>query len=52
MYTLALRGGAPLGSPVTGIVASHWNIRTALLINGALAVVGHTALIWRSGKRT
>jgi len=47
MYTLALRGGAPLGSLATGIVATHWNVRTALFVNGALAVVCHAALIRR-----
>jgi MFS family permease len=45
MYTLALRGGAPLGSLATGIVASHSDVRTALLINGSLAVVCHAALV-------
>jgi predicted MFS family arabinose efflux permease len=47
MYTLALRGGAPIGSLVTGLVASRWGVRTALLVNGALALLCHSALqIW------
>lgn len=51
MYTLALRGGAPLGSLATGIVAAHWGVRTALLINGSLAVACHAALIRRARAR-
>jgi MFS family permease len=51
MYTLAMRGGAPIGNLVTGIVASHWGVRTALLINGTLAVVCHAALIRRARGR-
>jgi predicted MFS family arabinose efflux permease len=48
LYTLALRGGAPLGSLATGIVVSHWGVRTALLINGTLAFLCHAALIRRA----
>lgn len=51
MYTLALRGGAPLGSLATGIVTSHWGVRTALLINGSLALACHGALIRRARLR-
>jgi predicted MFS family arabinose efflux permease len=51
MYTLALRGGAPIGSLATGIVASHWGVRTALLINGSLALACHAALIRRARRR-
>jgi len=51
MYTLALRGGAPLGNLLTGIVATHWGVRTALLINGSLAVTCHAALIRRARAR-
>ncbi len=51
MYTLALRGGAPLGSLATGLVTSHWGVRTALLINGSLALACHAALIRRGRRR-
>ena len=51
MYTLALRGGAPLGNLATGVVASHWGVRTALLIDGALALVCHATLIRRERRR-
>jgi len=45
LYTLALRGGAPLGNLATGLVVSRWGIRTALLANGVLAVVCHAAVM-------
>jgi predicted MFS family arabinose efflux permease len=53
MYTLALRGGAPLGSLATGIVTSHWGwgVRTAFLVNGSLALVCHAALVRRARRR-
>ncbi len=51
MYTLALRGGAPLGSLATGIATSHWGVRTAFLLNGALAFVCHAALIRQARRR-
>jgi predicted MFS family arabinose efflux permease len=51
MYTLALRGGAPLGALVTGIVASRWGVRVALLANGSLALACHAALIRRARRR-
>lgn len=51
LYTLALRGGAPLGSLVTGIVVSHAGVRAALLANGVLALVCHAALVRRARRR-
>jgi predicted MFS family arabinose efflux permease len=51
IYTLALRGGAPIGSLVSGIVVSHFGIRTALLINGSLALACHGALIRKPRAR-
>jgi predicted MFS family arabinose efflux permease len=51
MYTLALRGGAPLGSLAMGIATSHWGVRTAFLINGALALICNTALLRRARRR-
>jgi predicted MFS family arabinose efflux permease len=52
LYTLALRGGAPLGSLATGLVVSHWGIRTALLANGLIAMTCHAALIRRARRRS
>ncbi len=51
LYTLALRGGAPLGNLATGLVVSRAGIRTALLINGVLAVACQAALIRRARRR-
>ena len=51
MYTLAMRGGAPLGSLATGIIASHWSVRTAFLVNGSLALAFHAALIRGARRR-
>jgi predicted MFS family arabinose efflux permease len=45
LFTLALRGGAPLGSLVTGLVVSRFGVRAALLVNGALAVACHLVLL-------
>jgi MFS family permease len=39
LYMLVLRGGIALGGLLTGVSASLFGIRPALLINGALAVV-------------
>jgi predicted MFS family arabinose efflux permease len=44
LYTLAVRGGAPLGNLATGLVASHYGVRTALLADGILAVACQLAL--------
>lgn len=46
MYTLALRGGAPLGSLMTGFVVSRYDVRTALTLNGLLALGLHGVLAW------
>jgi predicted MFS family arabinose efflux permease len=51
LYTLALRGGAPIGNLVTGVVVSHWGVRTALLVNGTAAAACHAALIRRARRR-
>ncbi len=51
LYTLALRGGAPLGNLATGLVVRHWGIRTALLVNGILGMTCHAALIRRTRRR-
>ena len=51
LYTLALRGGAPLGNLATGLVVAHWGIRTAFMVNGILGVTCHAALIRRTRRR-
>ena len=51
IYTLALRGGAPVGNLATGIVVAHFGVRTALLANGILGVACHAALIGRARRR-
>jgi predicted MFS family arabinose efflux permease len=51
MYTLALRGGAPIGNLATGIAVSHWGVRRALLVDGLLALACHAALIRRERRR-
>jgi predicted MFS family arabinose efflux permease len=51
LYTLALRGGAPIGNLATGVVVTHVGVRTALLANGILGVAFHAAVIWRAPRR-
>ena len=41
LFMLCMRGGMSLGSLVTGLSASGFGVRTALIINGALAVTLH-----------
>jgi len=41
---LASRGGASLGSLMTGLAVSTFGVREALLVNGVLAVVAHLAI--------
>jgi predicted MFS family arabinose efflux permease len=48
LYMLSMRGGLALGSLVTGAVANTLGVRTALLANGVLAVVGQVWLAYRS----
>lgn len=40
LYMFLLSGTSPLGGGFTGLVADHWNIRTALGLNGAICVFG------------
>jgi predicted MFS family arabinose efflux permease len=51
LYTLALRGGAPIGNLATGLVVSHMGVRAALLANGILGVACHAALVRRARRR-
>lgn len=45
---MAVRGGVSIGNLLTGLVVTHLDIRTGLLINGVLAIAAHAAirLIW------
>jgi predicted MFS family arabinose efflux permease len=45
LYQLAFRGGISLGGLLTGAVAGHLGIMTALLLNGLLAVSIHFGLL-------
>jgi MFS family permease len=47
LYMLAVRGGTALGSLATGATASLFGIRTALLVNGSLAVIAQAAIVWQ-----
>jgi MFS family permease len=51
LFMLATRGGAAVGSLRTGLSVSHFGVRAALLVNGALAVAIHLA-IGRAWLRT
>jgi MFS family permease len=51
VFMLASRGGTALGALATGLSVEVWGIRTALLINGALAVAAQL-LIGRIWLRT
>jgi len=44
LFMLASRGGASLGSLMTGLAVSTFGVREALLVNGVLAVVAHLAI--------
>ncbi len=44
LFMLATRGGAALGSLLTGLAVSQFGVREALLINGALAVAVQFAI--------
>ena len=40
LYMLLFAGSTPIGSAVTGFVSGAWDVRTALMLNAALCVVG------------
>lgn len=44
LFMLAMRGGLALGALVTGLSVSFLGVREALVINGVLAVLAHTAI--------
>ena len=49
LFMLAMRGGASLGSLLTGLSVGLLGVRHALLVNGVLAILAHAALgrAWR-----
>lgn len=49
LYMLAMRGGVAVGGLLTGAVVSLIGVRSALFVNGALAVFAHAAIArsWR-----
>ncbi len=42
IYALAFRGGAPIGSLITGVVVEHFGVQIALAING----IGLLIVVW------
>jgi predicted MFS family arabinose efflux permease len=44
LYMLAMRGGLSVGSLLTGVAVSVMGVRTALLVNGVLAVAVHAGI--------
>ena len=50
LHTLVFGGAFPIGAFVTGTVAEHWGVTTALVVNGTagLAATGAVALWWRA----
>jgi predicted MFS family arabinose efflux permease len=44
LYMLALRGGLAVGALITGATVTALGVQTALLINGALAVIAQAAI--------
>jgi MFS family permease len=52
IYMVAFRGGSPLGSLVSGYLASIWSAPLVLAVNGgALVAVACYVLIWRRSVR-
>ncbi len=47
LYMLAIRGGMAVGSLATGVATATLGVRTALLIDGSLAVVVVSVLGWQ-----
>lgn len=47
LYQLAMYSGVSLGTLVTGFMVSRWGIATSFEINGSIAIVLQSALLWR-----
>ncbi len=47
IYALAFRGGAPMGSLLTGVLVEHCGVQIALAVNG----LGLLALVWTARYR-
>jgi MFS family permease len=50
MFMLAMRGGIALGALLTGLLVSWLGIRSALLLNGTLALLAHALVAWRAAR--
>jgi predicted MFS family arabinose efflux permease len=50
LFMLAMRGGMSVGSLITGLTAEGFGVRTALVLNGCVAVLAHL-LIGRAWRR-
>ncbi|HEX9034840.1 MAG TPA: MFS transporter [Streptosporangiaceae bacterium] len=44
IYMLVLLGGAPLGAPLTGLVAEHFGTRTSMIAGGLISVAATVAV--------
>ena len=51
LFTLATRGGLPLGSLVTGLSVEYIGIQHALMVNGAVAIALQLLIIAIGGKK-
>ena len=52
LYMIAMRGGLAIGALATGASIRALGIREALLLNGVLALVLHSAVAWTWAHRT
>ncbi len=51
LYTLLLAGMTPPGALVTGLLADHWGIGVALIVEAAICLVGVLPAWWYFGLR-
>jgi MFS family permease len=51
LYTLLLAGMTPPGAMVTGLLADHWGIRVALMVEAAICLLGVLPAWWYFGWR-
>jgi predicted MFS family arabinose efflux permease len=45
LYTVLITGTTPLGSAITGFMAERFDVRVAMVLNGAVALLG-VGLAW------
>jgi len=51
IYMLVFLGGAPLGSPLTGLVAQHFGTRAAIIAGGAICTVASVVVAAMVARR-